>query len=1665
MQNAPAAPATDEDSAKTPANNPNPDAKVTDSGKEPSSPPNEADASVAESLGEAKLDEFMQWSAEHVDSPLSWRPLPVYARPELEKLLLDPSIAPEEPQPLDLPEMKDCPPMPNPPAPLKPQPRGRRVEEPEIESPAPPPPREIIDLEVTKQVDASEVFVGDLVTWVISVTNNPENANTPATGVMLGDVLPAGTVFVSAEVSQGSFDPDTGIWNIGSIPEGATVYLTLVTRVTENGEIVNPAEIIAADQPDFDSEPDPTPDSDAPVQDDEAVAVVFVQPLANVSIDKSVNVEAPNLGDEVIWTLVVTNDGPSTATNVAVADALPPGTQFVSADGDYNEATGQWIIGNLAPGEIATLNITTVVTDVDVITNFAAVTTDTAESDLEDNSDDASTDPVAADLAVDKSVNVEAPNLGDQVIWTIIVTNEGPDTAINASVSDVLPDGLSFVSASATAGSYDETAGTWQIGDLANGASVTLEIVTTVDTTEAITNIATVTSDTPDEDPTNNTDEDTTDPVAADLAVEKWVDDNAPNLGDEVAWTIVVTNEGPDTAINASVSDVLPDGLSFVSANATAGSYDETTGTWQIGDLANGASVTLEIVTTVETTDGITNIATVTSDTPDEDPSDNTDEDTTDPVAADLAVDKSVSNDAPNLGDEVTWTIVVTNEGPDTAVNASVSDVLPHGLTFVSASASVGSYDETTGVWQIGNLANGASVALEIVTTVETTDGITNLATVTSDTPDEDPNDNTDEETTDPVAADLIVDKSVSDDAPNLGDEVTWTIVVTNEGPDTAINASVSDVLPDGLSFVSANATAGSYDETTGTWQIGNLANGASVTLEIITTVETTEAITNIATVTSDTPDEDPSDNTDQDTTDPVAADLAVEKWVDDNAPNLGDEVAWTIVVTNEGPDTAINASVSDVLPDGLSFVSANATAGSYDETTGIWQIGDLANGASVTLEIVTTVETTEAITNIATVTSETPDEDPTNNTDEDTTDPVAADLAVDKSVNVEAPNLGDEVTWTIVVTNEGPDTAVDAKVSDLLPAGLSFVSASATAGSYDETTGVWQIGDLANGASVTLEILTTVETTEAITNIATVTSETPDEDPTNNTDEDTTDPVAADLAVDKSVNVEAPNLGDEITWTIVVTNEGPDTAVDAKVSDLLPAGLSFVSASASVGSYDETTGTWQIGDLANGASVTLEIVTTVETTDGITNIATVTSETPDEDPTNNTDEDTTDPVAADLAVDKSVNVEAPNLGDEVTWTIVVTNEGPDAAVDAKVSDLLPAGLSFVSASATAGSYDETTGTWQIGDLANGASVTLEIVTTVETTEAITNIATVTSETPDEDPSDNTDQDTTDPVAADLAVDKSVSDDAPNLGDEVIWTIVVTNNGPDTAVNSVLTDVLPSGVTHVSDSASVGSYDESTGEWVIGDLASGASATLTVTTTVDTTAAITNIARVTTDTPDTDPTNNEDDASTDPNTIDLSLTKTVDNPAPDVGEKVTWTIVLTNAANFDDASGVVVGDVIPAGTTFVSANPSVGSFNDATGEWTVGDLASGSSATLTITTQVNTPDPDHQHRPGHRRQRAGSGLHAEQQRRSGGRPGFGNHRSERDRFEPDQDGGRSRAGCGRPRHLDDHRRERRGVRRCHWGCGRRRASGRHDVRFGKRKRGLLRRKHRCLDGR
>ena len=153
-------------------------------------------------------------------------------------------------------------------------------------------------------------------------------------------------------------------------------------------------------------------------------------------------------------------------------------------------------------------------------------------------------------------------------------------------------------------------------------------------------------------------------------------------------------------------------------------------------------------------------------------------------------------------------------------------------------------------------------------------------------------------------------------------------------------------------------------------------------------------------------------------------------------------------------------------------------------------------------------------------------------------------------------------------------------------------------------------------------------------------------------------------MAITKSVAPASVLVGQPTTFTVVVTNHGPARATGVVVQDLLPAGLSFVQAVESLGSYDDATGRWTIGTLLNAQSATLTLEATVTVAGAITNRALVVGrDQPDPVLSNNSAAAIVNGAAnADVGVNKSVDKAAPSVGETVTFTVTVTNSGPSPA-------------------------------------------------------------------------------------------------------------------------------------------------------------------------------------------------------------------------------------------------------------------------------------------------------------------------------------------------------------------------------------------------------------------
>ncbi len=1427
---------------------------------------------------------------------------------------------------------------------------------------------------------------GDTLHYVVNVTNTGQDA---AGNVILTDPIPANTTYVpgtlqivsgansgtktdaagddqarfDAPNNQVVFDLGTGATATagGTLAIGATTSISfnvkINSNVAANTVITNQATINYIGVTTGFSFTSPST----------VASVTVVNSIADLGLAKTVSNPTPNVGDSISFTVTATNNGPGPGSGITVSDLLPSGLQLtnaVTSQGAYTGTTGLWTIGSLANGASATLTLFATVVSGAAQTNTATIShTDSVDSNPANNSASATETPQQADVAVTKSVDVARPNVGDTVTFTVSAANAGPNRATNVQVTDLLPPGLTFVSALPSA-SYNSTTGVWTVGTLNNGGNTTLQIKATVATAGAKTNTASLThSDQFDPNTANNSGSATMTPQQADLNITKTVSNANPNVGANITFLVTLTDLGPDFATGVTVQDRLPAGLTFVSATPSQGPYNSASGVWTVGVVDPSTPRTLALVATVVSSLAQTNIATI-SGAAQSDPvtSNNTASVTETPQQADLMVTKTVSNATPNVGDTITFTVTVKNNGPNSATNVRVNDLLPAGLVYISNTASQGNYFSGTGVWTVGNVNNGAQATLTLTAQVASPTAQTNTATATADQVDPNLGNNRATATETPQQADLAVTKTVSDSSPNVGSTTTFTITVTNNGPNSATNVTVQELLGTGLAFVSDTPSQGTYDPTSGVWTVGTVGLIGAPTLLIVARATTNNVVTNTASIKhSDQFDPVSSNNSASIAVKGSQADLALTKTVDKSTADVGDTVTFTITVTNLNGSACHNVVVTDQLPTGLQYVTSSTTDGTYSNVTGNWALAtNLTNGKSETLTIQATMLTTTAQTNTATITfSDRPDPNLGNNSDSATVNPATADLIVSKSVNDPNPNVGANITYTIRVTNSGPDAATNVTLQDTLPMGVTYVSSSASQGNYSAATGVWTIGTVNVGAPQTLAIVCTVTRLLPGPNTASI-SHSDQFDPVtaNNSDSASISPLSADLALTKTVSNTKPNVGDTIAFTVNLTNDGPANATNVRVTDQLPAGLTFVSASPTQGSYAPATGVWTVGTLVSGSTVTLTLQALVVSSAAQTNTAAIShSDQFDPNSGNNSDTATETPQQADLAVSKFVDNATPNVGDTVNFTIAIDNLGPSAATNVLLNDLLPAGLAFVSATPSQGSYNPGTGVWNVGTIGDGVISALTLSAQVVSTGAQINTAAIGhSDQPDPNTANNQASATVTSLQADLQITKTVSNARPNVGDTIAFTVTLTDLGPGIATNVKVADLLPAGLTLVSAVPSQGTYNSATGLWSVPTVTTALARTLILNARVNNPDPQTNTATVTAaDQFDPNPGNNTASVTETPQKADLVMTKTVSNAHPNVGDVIAYTVTLSNAGP-DGATNVQVTDLLPAGLGFVSAAPSQGTYSGATSLWNVGSVGNKGGATLQIQAQVNSPD-------------------------------------------------------------------------------------------------------------
>ena len=583
------------------------------------------------------------------------------------------------------------------------------------------------------------------------------------------------------------------------------------------------------------------------------------------------------------------------------------------------------------------------------------------------------------------------------------------------------------------------------------------------------------------------------DTTGVDLALTASVTPTNYVQYENVTYTITVTNMGTDTAHNVTVSAGLPNGVVYTSSTVSQGEYNLFFERFDVGTLAPGQSATLTLVLFPLVTDSsIVNFFQVMS--ADEDDTDSTPGNDTDNTPneddealitiigppqppqggtdADLSLFASVDSSNFDAYENVTYHLILVNNGPDAADSITVSAELPEGFVYAGDSimgAGNAQYNLFFERWEIDYLEAGDTARLDLTLfpLADTSDAVTFFQVLTSgqDDPDSTPGNDTDNTPNEDDEAlitifgqgepplvggdssDLALFASIDSVGYNIYEDVTYHLVLVNNGPDNADNITVSAALPQGFAFTSSTAP-GQYDAFGGIWNVGFLANGDTAFLDVVLfpLADTADVVTFFEVMTSDQDDPDSTpgngaNNTAAEDDEAVitviappqppqggtTADLELFADLDTTVYTIFEDVTYHLYLVNNGPDAAAGVTVSVGLPEGFAFTGDTTAVGQYDPFTGIWNVGYLDNGdtAHLALTVFPLADSSDVTAYFEILTSDQDDPDSTpGNGDNDEDDQVTVTITPDFNGTEPVENrfgqgiYGDAVLYPVPATN-----------------------------------------------------------------------------------------------------------------------------------------------------------------------------------------------------------------------------------------------------------------------------------------------------------------------------------------------------------------------------------------------------------------------------------------------------------------------------------------------------------------------------------------------------------------------------------------------------------------------------------------------------------------------
>jgi uncharacterized repeat protein (TIGR01451 family)/fimbrial isopeptide formation D2 family protein len=1504
----------------------------------------------------------------------------------------------------------------------------------------------------------STINAGEEMSFTITVTNDGDGI---AEAVSLVDTLPTGVMWMIREPNTTGCEIETTLapfsqtldCDLGNIGPNSEVELEIYAFTTglTCGEYVNVVTISAEN---IDTTV-PEPPADDPLH---ASATITVE-CPDLDIDKRADESPVNAGDEISFIITVTNNGLGLAKNVLLTDTLPAGITGWSVDNDLCDIDPQTGVLSCDFGDMAytdqyivTVTGTTDAADCGEVPNTATVSADNflvagAAAPVNFVSDDATVTVLCPDMAIEKVATgeIDVINAGDPISFTITVRNTGEGSAYDVVITDELPAGIAWQVDNVVDCDILNGTLTCTYDEIIAGGSETVIIsgVTDADDCGLVENTATVDASNL---PVRNGDQSAriVDPLSStasvtvncpDLVIEKEAEASPINAGDDMIFTITVTNNGEGSAYDVVITDVLPIGIAWSVDNVTDCEIVAGTLTCTYDEILSGDVETVVITGTTDAADcaEVPNTAMVDAsnltDTP-TNPGDRTSTARVIVECPDLVIEKVATEDVDtiNAGDPISFTIRVDNNGDGSAYAVVITDVLPGGIAW-----SVDNTDDCT-------IENGTLTCtydeiiaggFEVVVISGVTDAadcgiVENTATVDGSNLTARPTTEGDRESTATITVecpDLVIEKEAEASPVNAGDDISFTITVTNNGEGSAYDVVITDELPANITGWIQNSADCAINAGTLTCTYDELIAGGVETVIITGTTDAADCgvVENTATVEASNLSTPNGASTAAVVDDPLSAtatitvncpDLEIEKVATGGVDviNAGDPISFTITVTNNGEGSAYDVVITDELPNGIDWSADNLVDCAIDNGTLTCTYDEIVAGGFETVVIsgVTDADDCGLVENTATVDASNlpaPNGEPTALVVDDPLSATASvtvncpDLEIEKVATgeVDTINAGDPISFTIRVDNTGDGSAYDVVITDELPAGIAWSVDNTDDCTIENGTLTCEFEEIVSGGFETVVISGVTDAADCgvVENTATVDASNLTETPTTEGDRESTATITVDcpdLEIEKVAtgDVDVINAGDPISFTITVTNTGDGSAYDVVITDLLPGGIEWSVDNDVDCDIVNGTLTCTYAEIVSGGSevVVISGVTDAEDCGLVENTATVDASNlvrPNGDQTTQLIDDPLSSTASvtvncpDLAITKVATggVDVINAGDPISFTIRVDNTGDGSAYDVVITDDLPGGIDWTVNNLTDCAIDSGTLTCTYDEIVSGGSevVIINGITDAEDCGLVENTATVDASNLQGDIRIVLAEEETNPLSAtagvtvncpDLVIEKEADASPISAGDDIGFLITVTNNGEGSAYDVVITDELPDGIAWSVDNTADCTIESGTLTCEYDVLIAGGSGSVFISGVTDAAdcGVVENTATV--DASNLRATVQTAEVVDDP----LSATATVIVNCPDLevvksatggvdvisaGDPISFTIVVTNNGD-GTAYDVVMTDELPGGIAWTVDNTTDCEIENGTLTCEYEEITSGSDETVIISGITSAED-------------------------------------------------------------------------------------------------------------